>query len=188
VLLWACAMGQVRARFSIIKYRSICYFWFEKLKRSAWNSSLLRYCSRTGNLRPSACPRPRRPANRRAQVRCKTFGTGCREPIRTRSGRAFNASSQTPANLLIPLPPSFDTLDDVLQLPLQSVTVGVGDPRVPQQDGGNVRRWNTVRLFVQDTWRLHERLTMNYGLSWNFDDPGSHSSEQAAETHDEGSR
>ena len=85
--------------------------------------------------------------------------------------RAFNASPQTPANLRIPLLPSFNSLSDILQLPLQSVTVGIGDPRVPQQGGGNVRRWNTVRLFVQDTWRLHERLTMNYGLSWNFDHP-----------------
>jgi hypothetical protein len=85
--------------------------------------------------------------------------------------RLFNASAQTPADLRIPLPPSFNSLNDILQLPLQSVTVGIGDPRVPQPGGGNVRRRNTARLFVADNWRLHERLTINYGLGWSFDHP-----------------
>ena len=69
----------------------------------------------------------------------------------------------------IPLPSAFRTLDDILQLPLQSVTVGIGDPRVPQENGSLVRTWNTVRLFFQDTWRLDPRLTVNYGLGWNID-------------------
>ena len=69
----------------------------------------------------------------------------------------------------IPLPSAFRTLDDILQLPLQSVTVGLGDPRVPQANGSLVRRWNTLRLFFQDTWRLHPQLTVNYGLGWSID-------------------
>jgi hypothetical protein len=69
----------------------------------------------------------------------------------------------------IPLPSAFRTLDDILQLPLQTVTVAVGDPRVPQENGGLVRHWNTLRLFFQDTWRLHPRLTLNYGLGWSID-------------------
>ncbi len=82
--------------------------------------------------------------------------------------RAYNAS-QTAANLRIPLPAAFNTLNDILQLPLQSVTVGIGDPRVTQSNGGLVRTWNTARLYFQDTWRVHERLTLNYGLAWNVD-------------------
>lgn len=69
----------------------------------------------------------------------------------------------------IPVPSAFRALDDILQLPLQSVTVGIGDPRVPQADGGLVRSWHTLRLFFQDTWRLHPRLTVNYGLGWSID-------------------
>lgn len=69
----------------------------------------------------------------------------------------------------IPVPSAFLTLDDILQLPLQRVIVGIGDARVPQEDGGMVRDWNTLRLFFQDTWRIDSRLAINYGLGWAVD-------------------
>lgn len=70
----------------------------------------------------------------------------------------------------IPVPTTFNTVEDILQLPLQSVTVPIGDdPRVPQEGGGTVRRWNTLRLYFQDAWQLHPRLTVNYGLGWSID-------------------
>jgi Carboxypeptidase regulatory-like domain len=71
--------------------------------------------------------------------------------------------------LRIPLPSAFNTLSDILQLPLQTVMVGIGDPRVAQENGSLVRTWNTARLFFQDTWRLHPRLNLNYGLGWSID-------------------
>jgi hypothetical protein len=83
--------------------------------------------------------------------------------------RQYNARPQTPANLRIPLPAEFNTLTDILGLPLQSFTLGVGDPRVRQENGGTVRGWNTARLFFQDTWRLRQRFTLNYGMAWNMD-------------------
>ena len=66
-------------------------------------------------------------------------------------------------------PSAFRTLDDILQLPLQSVTVGIGNPRVLQENGSLVRSWDTLRLFLQDNWRLTSRINVNYGLGWNID-------------------
>ena len=83
--------------------------------------------------------------------------------------RAYNSNSQTPANLRIPLPAAFNTLNEVLSLPLQSFTVGIGDPRVPEENGESTRTSYSARLFIQDTWRLAQRLTLNYGLAWNLD-------------------
>jgi hypothetical protein len=69
----------------------------------------------------------------------------------------------------IPIPTEFRTLNDFLQLPLQNVTVGIGDARVPQAGGSLVRNWHTFRLFFQDAWRVKPRFTVNYGLGWNVD-------------------
>jgi hypothetical protein len=83
--------------------------------------------------------------------------------------RTYNKSAKTPPQLRIPLPPAFNTLSDILQLPLQTVMVGIGDPRVVQDNGSQVRTWNTARLFFQDTWQLSSRLNVNYGLGWSID-------------------
>ena len=83
--------------------------------------------------------------------------------------RAYNALPGVSADERIPLPGQFRTVDDILQLPVQNLTIGIGEPGVPQENGGNVRRWNTVWLYAEDVWRLHERLTLTYGLGWAFD-------------------
>jgi hypothetical protein len=88
--------------------------------------------------------------------------------------RRYNAQPQTPPELRIPLPPAFRTLDDVLQLPLANFTIGIGDPRVAQHNGTTTRTWSVARLFVQDAWRLHPRLTANYGLGWSVDGYGNY--------------
>lgn len=81
--------------------------------------------------------------------------------------RAYNA--QAPVAERIPLPEAFRTIDDILQLPVQAVTVGIGDAGVPQENGGPVRSWNTFWLYAEDAWRLHDRVTLTYGLGWGFD-------------------
>jgi hypothetical protein len=83
--------------------------------------------------------------------------------------RTYNRSTQTPANLRIPLPAGFGTLNDILSLPVQNFTVGIGDPHVTQEGGGTTRTSDTMRLYVEDTWRLRPQLTLNYGLAWNVD-------------------
>ena len=47
--------------------------------------------------------------------------------------------------------------------------MGISDPRVPQENGGSVRHWDLVRVYLRDVWRVHQRLTINYGLGWSVD-------------------
>jgi hypothetical protein len=76
-----------------------------------------------------------------------------------------------PPDKRLPLPSSFLTLSDILQLPLQNFTVGIGNPHVPQAGFGKARIAYLVHLFAQDAWHLHPQLTISYGLGWNFDTP-----------------
>ncbi len=92
--------------------------------------------------------------------------------------RAYNARPATPPELRVPLPASFLTLADILALPVRNFTVGIGDARTPQKDFGHTRLTRVARLFYQDTWRLHPRLTFNHGLAWTQDTPFNYRSPQ----------
>ena len=83
--------------------------------------------------------------------------------------RDFN--SQQPPNLQIPLPTSFLALPEILQLPLVNFRVGIGNPYVPQTGFGNARVSPIIHLYYEDTWRLHPRFVLNYGLGWIYDAP-----------------
>jgi hypothetical protein len=86
-----------------------------------------------------------------------------------RPDRVESYNARVRPELRIPLPAAFATIEDILQLPIRTLTIGVGDPRVPQEDGTDFRRWNTVWLYAADAWRLHDRLTLDVGLGWGFD-------------------
>ena len=85
------------------------------------------------------------------------------------SVRDFN--SQQPSDAQIPLPSTFLTLPDLLQLPMQNFTTGIGEPFVPQAGFGRARISPLIHLFIQNTWRLHPRLVLDYGLGWTFEAP-----------------
>lgn len=69
----------------------------------------------------------------------------------------------------IPLPVSFSTLNDFLQLPLRSFETGVGPGAFPQRDFAPDRVQDLYRLFAGNTWDVRPRLSMNAGLSWSYE-------------------
>jgi hypothetical protein len=69
----------------------------------------------------------------------------------------------------IPLPPSFNTLNDILQLPLQSFTTNIGSGAVPWRNFGPHRILDLYRIYAGDTWRALRDLTVNFGLAWSYE-------------------
>ena len=68
------------------------------------------------------------------------------------------------------VPKTFNTVSDVLSLPLQYFVFGVGDVNQPpafQPDQADHDR--LFHIYWQDTWTLIPRLTLNYGLAWSFE-------------------
>jgi hypothetical protein len=68
------------------------------------------------------------------------------------------------------LPNQFVTNEDVLRLPLAVFAMGIGDPSQPppfQKD--NARKNRRYHAFWQDTFRVNRKLTLNYGLAWQFE-------------------
>lgn len=69
----------------------------------------------------------------------------------------------------IPLPATFRTLNDILQLPLHSFTTNIGSGVVPWRDFRPQRILDLFRLYAGDTWRVGPRLTLNFGLAWSYE-------------------
>lgn len=68
------------------------------------------------------------------------------------------------------LPTSIRTGQDLLNLPFAGAVVGVGDPAQPPPYNIDKAKTNQrLRFFGQDTWRVRDNFTLNYGLAWNFE-------------------
>jgi Carboxypeptidase regulatory-like domain len=89
----------------------------------------------------------------------------------------FTAQIQAVApQLRIPLPASFTTpgatitYDDLLQLPVAFGAVGIGDGAQPPPFKGEIaRNSQRFRFFGQDSWRVRQGLTLNYGLTYTYE-------------------
>ncbi len=76
--------------------------------------------------------------------------------------------------VLLPLfsavPQQVRTDTDLLNLPFAGASIGVGDPsQPPPYNIAVARRNNRYRWFAQDTWKVKPRVTLNYGVSWQYE-------------------
>lgn len=68
------------------------------------------------------------------------------------------------------LPTTIRTTNDFLNLPFVGGRIGVGDPSQPPPYNVDKARINRrLRFHGQDTWRLNNQFTLNYGLAWNYE-------------------
>ena len=72
-------------------------------------------------------------------------------------------------NPSMPLPASFETPADILQLPLRSFQAGVGSDANLQRGFRDVRVLDSLRLYAAHAWRLAPRWTVNAGLAWLYE-------------------
>jgi len=83
--------------------------------------------------------------------------------------RAFNSDPRVPPQARIPLPASFRSVSDVLQLPLVGASIGLGDPRQPPSfRAQSARKDHIIRFYGQDRWRLRSRFSLNYGMAYHY--------------------
>ena len=70
----------------------------------------------------------------------------------------------------LPLPSSFNTINDLLQLPVAGFEMGVGDiNQPPSWNEGNADHDNTFHLFWEDSWRVRPKFSLQYGLAWTYE-------------------
>jgi hypothetical protein len=86
------------------------------------------------------------------------------EPITLWSPRQVRQQNPT-----IPLPSSFATPEDVVQLPLQNFEISVGPGGTPQRGFRADRILDLYRVSASDVWRVGSRLSVNAGVAWSYE-------------------
>ncbi len=82
--------------------------------------------------------------------------------------QAFNAT--VAPQYQVPIPSTFHSLSDILRLPVYSFQMGVGDPSQPPLfNRGAADHDNLFHLYAEDTWKIHPRFNLNYGLAWSYE-------------------
>jgi hypothetical protein len=80
------------------------------------------------------------------------------------------APAATIGALFPTLPTTIRTTADFMNLPFAGGVVGVGDPGQPPPYNVDKAKVNQrMRFYAQDTWKAGDRLSINYGLAWNFE-------------------
>jgi hypothetical protein len=74
-----------------------------------------------------------------------------------------------PATLKDPNGPP-PTLSDILQLPLRSFIMGIGNPTLPvPYNFDKASRNDRLRAYIEDAWRIRPDLTVNAGLAYSYE-------------------
>ncbi|HUO30931.1 MAG TPA: carboxypeptidase regulatory-like domain-containing protein [Bryobacteraceae bacterium] len=70
----------------------------------------------------------------------------------------------------ISVPTSFNSVADVLKLPVAEFTIGVGNPiQPPLFDRDQAAHDNMFHFYGEDAWKITPRFTLNYGLAWSYE-------------------
>jgi len=79
-------------------------------------------------------------------------------------------NSQVPAPFQISIPSTFNTINDIMQLPVYLFEMGVGDiNQPPTYDHSDADHDNTLHFYWQDAWRVKPKFSLNYGLAWTYE-------------------
>ena len=61
------------------------------------------------------------------------------------------------------------TEQDFLNMSVRDISMGIGDPTLPFNDADGSTVNNRIQFSVGDSWKIHPRLTFNYGVAYRWD-------------------